>query len=142
MTTDAEWLDKLRWLTMLRNARLQQEANHSFRELAKLTGLSHTTVANIFKGIANPQRDTITRLVFAITDDASERKNILDTFDEEEQREPADRPHRPATPAATGHDEERTWLDPRSETVMLADAICDLAQAITELADIIKTRRD
>lgn len=118
MTTDP------RWLTMLRTVRLRQEVTHSDRELAKRSGLSHTTVTNIFKGTAHPQRETITRLVFSITGNPHERMTILDTYDAHEEQLQGT--------FVVGAD--RPWLEIGSDTARLADAICDLAQAITDMA--------
>lgn len=118
--------DRPQWHYRLTVVRLRNNAQ-SERELARRSGLSHTTVNNLLSGKElHPKRETLANLVFTLTDKPGERESVLVAFDAAvEQAKPRPMP----------------VLDPRTDTQILADAVCDLADAVTKLAEVIERQQ-
>jgi hypothetical protein len=112
------------WLLRLRRVRQRQRDAASDHHLAAQADLSEAHVSGIFSGDVTPARTALVDLLWALTPHPGERESVLRAYDASEAQEEA------ASPLPI--------LDPRSDTVILADAICDLAQAITELAEALR----
>lgn len=114
------------WRNRLHTVWLRNE-EHDASDIAIRTRLDPLDIRAVFSGEAHPDRDTLAAIVFAITDKPGERESVLGAYDAAVQA------HAPIAP---------TVLDTRTDTQILADAICDLADAVNRLADRVGHHQD
>lgn len=113
------------WLALLRVERYSR-GNPTLRELAARSGLPRSTVGEIFRGTATqPFEETLLKLAVAICENDPEAADRIMTAFGRDNAPPFPFPE--------------LDFDTRSDTVRLADAMNNLAQAITGLAAAIRT---
>lgn len=114
------------WLIRLRTVRARRTNELTDRDFARYEpSLSEDLVRDIFSGAVHPERQTLLNIVCCLTNKPGECESVLTAYDRAE----ADLRAMHTPPPI---------FDTRTDTQLLADAICDLADAITELTKAIK----
>jgi transcriptional regulator with XRE-family HTH domain len=99
------------WLPLIRQLR-QRAGNPSLRQITKVTGVPHATVAKLFKGEHRPSRANVSQVASGLTADKATVEEILAAYDEQFPA-PLPTETRPVQrlPAADGFDYSApTWL--------------------------------